>query len=104
MNDPKDVMVRATRDQIKDFVNSFLWKDIKRELGIWRKGFQSEYGAVIGKCINGEENSASALTHLGSLYGREMAIDYILQIPSIFLQILEDRKEEKDGSRHDETS
>jgi len=95
MTDANEILVRATIDQITDFKESMLWKDIKRELAMWKKRFQSEYDEVVGDCINGGKESASVLTHLGDLHGRGAAIDYLLQLPDVFLQILEDQKTEE---------
>lgn len=97
MTGTQGILVRSTRDQIADFKGSILWKDIKRELVLWKKRFQSEYDSVISQCINGEENSASVLTHLGDLHGRGAAIEYFLHLPDVFLQVLEAETEEKES-------
>lgn len=96
----KEVMVNATIDQIREFKGSLLWMDMQRELAVWLEGFQREYAVVVDSCISGEENSASALTHIGNIRGREQAIDYLLQLPDMFLELKEDKKDE---SRHDRT-
>lgn len=101
MNDPKDVLVRATKDQITEFRESLLWKDIKRELGIWDRQFQKEYKSLIKNCIEGKENSASVLTQLGSLYGRNEAIEHFIDLPDLFLRLLE---EKENDNRRDETT
>lgn len=103
MTDIKEVLVRATRDQIIDFKESILWKDMKRELGIWKRGCTREYDEVISNTVNGSENTASTLMLLGDIHGRKKTIDYLIAMPDVFLQILEDRKDdsgrnETDGS------
>jgi hypothetical protein len=100
MIDTKEVLIRSSRVQLEDFKNSIIWKDMKRELLMWKRAFKKEYKDVVRDCLDGKENPVSAQTHLGELYGRESAIEYILQIPDIFLQILEDNK---DGLRHNKT-
>jgi len=34
------------------------------------------------------------MLHLGSINGRERAMDYLLSIPDIFIQILEEKEDE----------
>lgn len=92
MDDPKKVMVRATRGQIEDFMSSFLWKDIKRELGLWKRMCEREAVDLSRDTIQGGKSTASALAHLGSLSGRIDAIDFLLNLPSMFLQIKEEEE------------
>jgi len=101
MEDSKKMIVRATKEQLKEFMNSILWKDIKRELGQWKTMCRYEYGQVVSDTIDSEGiTTAKVLMHLGDIRGREMAIDYLLSLPTIFLQTLE---EKKDDSRHKST-
>lgn len=93
MEDTNQVVVNATKDQIEEHKNSILWKDIKRELGMWKDGCKDEYGQTVGNSI---ASGANILTHLGDIHGREMAIDYFLSILDVFLQILEDKDKDKD--------
>ena len=88
----RQVTVRATRDQIKEFMESILWKDIKRELGMWRKGFRNEGELIVDDAVDNNLSTATVLLHMGDLDGRVKAVDYLLSLPSIFLQILEDQK------------
>lgn len=100
IEDKMEPVVNATRNQIEDFVDSLLWKDIKRELKIWQRASVDEYSQVIGNIISGDSDIENSDMHLGSLYGREKTIDFLLSIPEMFLQILEDKKleEEQDDS------
>lgn len=91
-----EVKVRATKLQIEEFKGSILWDDIKNELEQWKSAAQSEYGQVISNIISGESGIENSDMHLGSLFGREMTIDYLISIPDIFLQILEDKKDESE--------
>lgn len=93
-NDVREIMISSTVDQINEFKGSLLWDDIKRELGMWLEGFLHEYGAIADSCMDREENSASALVHIGNIRGREQAIDYLLQLPDMFLELKEDKKDE----------
>ena len=38
MTDINDVVIRCTVSQIEDIKESFFWKDLKRELGMWKRG------------------------------------------------------------------
>ena len=96
-DDNQEVLVNATKDQIKEFKDSILWNDIKRELEMWKDGCKSEYGQTVGDSIT---SGANILTHLGDIHGREMSIDYFLSILDVFLAVLgkdedEDEKEEE---------
>ena len=89
----REIKIYATRDQIKDFKDSVLWKDIKRELRSWKKGFDMELKGMVDDIADNQNiSTASILTHLGDLNGRVKAIDYLLSVPDIFLQILEEKK------------
>jgi len=90
--------VRASKSQIEDFKESIIWKDIKRELKIWKTAAKNEYAQVIGNIIGGSSEIENSDMHLGSLYGREMTIDFMISIPDIFLQILEEKKDGRDST------
>lgn len=92
MEDTKEVIVNATRDQIEEFKASILWDDFKRELVMWKEMCKDEYGQVVGDSIT---SGANILTHLGDIHGREMTIDYLLSLPDVFLQILDDKDKEE---------
>ena len=84
MKDEQEVRVNATKDQIEDFKKSILWKDIRRELKMWKDGCKDEYGRTVGDSIT---SGANILTHLGDIHGREMSIDYFLSILDVFLAV-----------------
>ena len=92
--DGMEVEVNATKLQLEGFKESILWQDIKRELVKWRSGAQQEYSRVIGDVIEGDSGIENSDMHLGSLYGRERTIDFMLSLPDMFLEIL---KEKEDG-------
>jgi hypothetical protein len=87
----KSPTVRATKDQIEEFKNSIVWKDIKRELLIWKKLCTQEYSQIVETSISSGDAS-NVLLHIGDVHGREKSIDYLISLPNIFLQILEDKK------------
>lgn len=98
---PEQMMIRATRDQIEEFKTSMLWKDIKRELGVWKKGFEQERAAIVDDAADKNLTSATVLMHLGDINGRIKAVDYLLSLPNIFLQILEDQVNDSERKRTD---
>lgn len=89
-----EITVRATKGQIEEFLNSILWKDIKRELGAWKHGFEQELKSIVDNASDTNPSSASVLMHLGDINGRLKAVDYLLSLPNIFLQLLEDQKDD----------
>jgi hypothetical protein len=96
----KQITVRSTKGEIERFIESILWKDIKRELGAWKKGFKAENESIVDDAVETNPSTASVLMHLGDINGRMKTVDYLLSLPTIFLQILEDQK---DDNRRNET-
>ena len=41
-------------------------------------------------------STAAVLMHMGDINGRVKAVDYLLELPKIFLQVLEDEAEVKE--------
>jgi len=85
------VEINATKDQIKDFLDSVLWADITRECESWVTGFQREQDAIVDDAASTNPSTASVLLHLGDINGRKKAITYLLSLPELFLQILNER-------------
>ena len=98
--DEKQVTVRSTKGEIERFMDSILWKDMKRELGVWKKGFKAENESIVDDASETNPSTASVLMHIGDINGRVKTVDYLLSLPTIFLQILEDQK---DDNRRNET-
>ena len=90
------VNVRATKDQINEFLESILWKDIKRELGAWKTGFKNEMLNIVSEAENENPSSATVLMHMGDIHGRIKAVEYLLELPYVFLQVLEDKTMDKE--------
>jgi len=92
-------MIRSTKNQIEEFKESFVWKDIVDELNTLAKNAQLEYD-IVGETHNDDSggivvpNSSETLIHLGDIKGRRKAVNYFLSIPDILIQILEDNKNE----------
>ena len=93
----KQVTVNATRGQVEDFINSILWKDMRRELLMWKKGFVQENDALVDDAKETNPSTASVLLHIGDINGRKKAVNYLLGLPEVFLQILDDNVSEKEN-------
>lgn len=90
--------VYATTEQIKEFLESVLWQDIVRELEVWRKGFNYEMMSIVDNAADTNPSSASVLLHMGDINGRVKAIDYLISLPNVFLQLKEERKEKQNDT------
>jgi hypothetical protein len=92
----KEVLVFSTKSQIEDVKESLFWKDIERELVAWQKGFEIERSNIVKEAAEENHSTANILMHMGSIDGRIKAINYLLNLPDIFLQILEDQKNDSE--------
>ncbi len=97
MIDEMEVKINATKVQIEDFKDSLLWQDIKRELKMWQTAAGQEYSQVVGNVIAGESEIENSDMHLGSLYGREKTVEFLLSLPDMFLEILEEKEDESNS-------
>lgn len=87
-----EVQVNATKDQINELKESVLWNDIVNELNMWKQGFSDEMMSIADNTLESNLSTAAVLLHMGDLNGRQKAVDYLLSLPDVFLQILEDKK------------
>lgn len=88
----REIEVYSTRDQVEDLTHSVIWADIVRELDAWKIGFDGELRSIVDDAANENPSTAAVLLHMGDLNGRTKAVDYLLGLPEMFLQILEDKK------------
>lgn len=88
----KEIKILSTYESVLEFKDSILWKDLRRELKAWKRGFKIEEESIVEDAAETNPSTASVLLHLGDINGRKKAVDYMLQLPDIFLQILEDQK------------
>lgn len=88
-----EVSVNATKDQINELKESVLWNDIVNELSVWKQGFNDEMMTIVDDSRDLNSSTAAVLLHMGDLNGRQKAVDYLLSLPDVFLQILEDKKQ-----------
>jgi hypothetical protein len=70
----RDIKITSSKLQLKDFIESNIWKDLRRELKIWSRLARDEYDTV------------SDLVQLGKVQGRREAVGYLLELPNIFIQ------------------
>jgi hypothetical protein len=93
--DKSHIGVLSTKGQLEDFMeNNFVWKDIQRELIIWLEGFEKEKDGIVDDAADSNPSTAAVLMHLGDLNGRKKAIKYVLTLPQLFLNILEEKENE----------
>jgi hypothetical protein len=92
----EEVRVNATKDQINELKESILWNDIVNELTMWKQGFNDEMMTIVDDSRDLNSSTAAVLLHMGDLNGRQKAVDYLLSLPDVFLQILEDKKQPTD--------
>lgn len=90
-----ELKVNASKDQIEDFKESILWNDITRELNSWKEGFNIEMLSIVNDAEDKNPSTASVLLHMGDLNGRQKAVDYVIGILDVFIDILETQKEDK---------
>ena len=84
--------MKATKQQVKDFVEGFVWQDIKEILEDWIDGIKTEVFA------------ADDIDEVRRYQGRMEALEYFLALPSTLIEALEfEEKEREDGTRHDST-
>jgi hypothetical protein len=86
------IEILSTKDQITEIKESLFWKDVARELSAWKKGFMLEMMCITDDAEKDNPSTASVLLHLGDLNGRIKAVDYLLGLPDMFIQLLEDKK------------
>ena len=85
----EEIKIMSTKGDIEEFKKSLLWKDIRRELKSWKRGFEVELSGIADDAAKTNPTSASILLHLGDINGRTKAIDYLLSIPDTFISILD---------------
>lgn len=99
--DGYQVRVNATRIQIEHFKESILWQDIKNELDFWAEGLDKERESLPDRIVRDNLSSAAAIVHYVSIDERKSAIKYFKGILDVFLDILEERKNDSERERAD---
>jgi len=88
------MQVDSTKGQIEEFKSSILWRDFQRELKFWAEGFDNEMKAIVDNAESSNPSTASVLLHMGDLNGRIKAVKYMLNLPDVFLDVLEAKKDD----------
>lgn len=97
----EEVTVKSTRTQLEEIKESMFWHDVQEELGRLKEELNNEYDLIGEPKIEVDDegrrtkiypSTAEALIHLGDIKGRKKSIEYFLMLPEIFLNILEDNK------------
>ena len=98
--------INSSKGEIEKFKDSLVWLDIKDELADLAKRAELEYDLVGEPHVDDSghmivPNTSETLIHLGEIKGRRKAVSYFLNIPDIFLQILEDKKDDSGRNQAD---
>ena len=101
---PEEIEVYSTTEQIKDFMESTLWKDLVRELEAWSEGFRREQDSIVEEAAVTNPSTASVLMHMGDLNGRQKAVRYFLGLPEMLLEVKEEQKQTKQQESNLEVS
>ena len=94
----KEVKVLSTKNQLEEFKESLIWKDICSELENWNEGFFMEQDSIVDDAAANNPSTASVLLHMGDINGRKKAVAYMTGIIDMFINILE-----ADNVRRDQT-
>jgi hypothetical protein len=97
-----EIKIGSSANEVIAFKKSIIWKDIVRELYSWKKGFENELRAIVDNAASANPSTASVLMHLGDLNGRIKAVDYMIKLPDIFINILEQEEEQKQSNQPSE--
>ena len=92
----RQIEIHSSKGDLREFKKSIIWKDIRRELASWKKGFRMERDGIVDDAESDNPSTASVLLHMGDINGRMKAVDYLLSIPDIFIQILEGQKNDSE--------
>jgi len=93
--DLDDMKLGSTKFDLMTFKRSVVWYDIKSELQTWKEGFEVELRSIVDRASTDNPSTASVLLHMGDLNGRIKAVDYLLAMPDVFLQMVEEEQEQE---------
>lgn len=94
-NPGEAIEINATRLQIEELKESVLWQDLVRELEAWKEGFRREQDNIVNDAAKSHPSTAEVLMHLGHISGCMDAVNYIIDLPDRFLELLDERKQTK---------
>lgn len=90
-----EIAINSTKIQIEEFKDSLIWKDMVNELDVWKKGFDIERANIVDDAATDNPSTASVLLHLGDINGRIKTVEFVKNLPDIFLEIIAIRTEEE---------
>jgi hypothetical protein len=94
--DLEEISIGSTKLDLETFKKSIVWADIKNELLAWKEGFEMEQRSIVDNAASDNPSTASVLLHMGDINGRIKAVDYLLAMPDVFLQMVEEREKEEE--------
>lgn len=94
MEEDYGIEVNATKGQIEDLKSSIIWQDICHELDFWVEGFDKEKESIVDRIALENLSTPATLTLLGSIDGRKKAVVYFKNILDVFLNVLEEKKDD----------
>ena len=95
------IQIRVSKEVIEEFKESILWADIVEELKSWKEGFNREMQSIVDDAESANPSTASILLHMGDLNGRQKAVDYFLNLPDVFIDLLSTKKKEEMPSQQE---
>jgi hypothetical protein len=100
----ENIQVRASKGDLQEFKRSIIWGDMKRELHAWRKAFETEMRSIVDNASKENPSTANVLMHIGDINGRIKAVDYMMSLLDVFIDILdvEERKSTQPITQEDE--
>lgn len=102
MDEFEEIEILSAKNDFAAFLDSMIWADLKRELEAWKIGFERELASIVDKSASENPSTATVLMHLGDINGRIKAVDYMLQLPQILMEMKEQDKEAKPKNEEDQ--
>lgn len=103
MEELEQIDILSTMDQLEALKESMPWADITRELTAWKVAFEREMASIVDDAARDNPSTASVLMHIGDINGRIKAVEYMLELPNVLIQILLDKvKKPNDEGRETE--
>jgi hypothetical protein len=93
------IQVRCSRVDIEQLLSSIIWRDIVDELESWKLGFTNELLSLVDEIAKNNPSTATLLTHLGEINGRIKTVDYLISLPNVFKELLEEREKDRFKSK-----
>ena len=94
----------SSKNELKSFKESFIWKDILNELNAVKLRAVNELVQTAGRCIDGTYDLSKTISNLGLAVGVIKSVDDLINIPNELIRTIEEfnliqkrsKKEESD--------